>query len=71
MKFQRPVFRELASESPTTLLFDALPLYCDSAYCYQSDERGPLYWSWGHVNERGSEKILRAFLPWLREKGEN
>jgi len=69
VRFQRPVFREVARETPGNPLFDALPLFCDSDFCYQSDDRGPLYWSWGHLNERGSARLLNTFLPWLRGGG--
>jgi peptidoglycan/LPS O-acetylase OafA/YrhL len=65
VRFQRPVFREVAQETPVVPLFDALPLFCDSQFCYQWDDHGPLYWWWGHLNERGSARLLDAFLPWL------
>jgi peptidoglycan/LPS O-acetylase OafA/YrhL len=70
VRFQQPVFREVARETPAGALFDTLPVFCDSDFCYQSDDRGPLYWWWGHLNERGSARLLAAFLPWLRTGGE-
>ena len=48
-------------------LFESLPVFCDRKNCYQSGDAGPYYWSWGHLNDRGSARLLEAFLPWLRQ----
>ncbi|TAJ85075.1 MAG: acyltransferase [Reyranella sp.] len=62
---QRELFRKMSKPGTGALLFDAFEPFCDKVQCYQSDKSGPLYWSWAHVNERGSSLVLREFLPWL------
>jgi peptidoglycan/LPS O-acetylase OafA/YrhL len=68
LKFQRDIFVEAMGNRPGVFLFDSVPVFCDAVLCYQSDAQGPLYYGWAHVNERGSVKLLDAFLPWLKEK---
>jgi peptidoglycan/LPS O-acetylase OafA/YrhL len=63
---QRIAFSQFVKQQPSVYLFDSLPAFCDQTICHQWDDRGPLYWSWGHVNERGSARLLDRFLPWLR-----
>lgn len=65
---QRHIFQKLSSVDAGTLLFDAFELFCRGEECYQSDESGPLYWSWAHINERGSRLVLGEFLPWLQSR---
>ena len=67
LKFQHDIFVEAARGASGVAIFESAPVFCDAATCYQSDDRGPLYYAWGHVNERGSVRLLNAFLPWLRQ----
>lgn len=67
LSLQRALFESMHRASPSAFLFDAFEPFCDATECYQSDERGPLYWSWAHINERGSSLVLRKFLPWIRQ----
>jgi peptidoglycan/LPS O-acetylase OafA/YrhL len=62
---QRNLFTEMTRNRPETALYDSLSVFCDARYCYQSDDKGALFWSWAHVNERGSLRVLRDFLPWV------
>ena len=66
LKFQHDILVEAARGAPGVSIFETVPVFCDAETCYQSDDRGPLYYGWGHVNERGSAKLLSVFLPWLR-----
>lgn len=59
--------RTVASGRENVYLYDPLPLFCDAQYCHQSDDRGLLYWIIGHLNTRGSARLLDGFLPWIRE----
>ncbi len=63
---QHTAFARMAREDPRVELFESLPVFCDAENCYQSGDGGPYYWSWGHLNNRGSARLLEAFLPWLR-----
>jgi peptidoglycan/LPS O-acetylase OafA/YrhL len=63
---QHDIFSKMAAATSGVVLFETLPAFCDSTTCYQSDSAGPLYWSWGHVNARGSVRLLASFLPWLK-----
>ena len=67
LKFQHDIFVDAARGASGVSIFESVPVFCDAAMCYQSDDRGPLYYSWGHVNERGSVRLLNAFLPWLQQ----
>lgn len=67
LSLQRALFESMSKASPSAFEFDAFEPFCGNAECYQSDERGPLYWSWAHINERGSSLVLRKFLPWIRQ----
>ncbi len=68
LKRQHDVFAQMARDTPGVVtLFESVPVFCDATLCYQSDDRGPLFWSWGHVNERGSSRLLGSFLPWLQQ----
>jgi hypothetical protein len=67
LKFQHDIFEDAARGASGVSIFESVPVFCDATTCYQSDERGPLYYGWGHVNQRGSERLLNAFLPWLRQ----
>ncbi len=62
---QRDLFLKMSKSHPDAFTFDAFEPFCEKLQCYQSDDRGPLYWSWAHINERGSSLVLKAFLPWL------
>lgn len=64
---QRALFVSMSQTSPGAFLFDSFEPFCGPTECYQSDDRGPLYWSWAHINERGSSLVLRKFLPWIRQ----
>lgn len=64
---QRQVFQTLSKASTGSRLFDAFEPFCQAEECYQSDSLGPLYWSWAHINERGSSLVLRDFLPRLHD----
>jgi peptidoglycan/LPS O-acetylase OafA/YrhL len=64
---QQAVFTEITREDPKVRLFESLPAFCDKDTCFQWDDAGPLYWSWGHLNDRGSARLLNTFLPWLRQ----
>lgn len=64
---QRDLFLKMSKAYPSTFVFDAFEPFCDTLQCYQSDESGPLYWSWAHINERGSSLVLQVFLPWLHK----
>jgi hypothetical protein len=57
----------MARETPGVRLFESLPVFCDAQTCFQSGDLGPFYWSWGHLNEEGSARLLHAFLPWLHK----
>ena len=59
---------DAARGAPGVAIFESVPVFCDATTCFQSDDRGPLYYAWGHINERGSARLLTAFLPSLREK---
>ena len=65
---QRQVFQKLSKSSSGSRLFDAFEPFCHAEECYQSDSRGPLYWSWAHINERGSRLVLGDFLPWVHDE---
>ncbi len=65
LKFQHDIFVDAARGVPGGAIFESVPVFCDATTCFQSDDRGPLYYGWGHINERGSERLLNAFLPWL------
>lgn len=67
LKFQHDIFVGAARGESGVSIFESVPVFCDDEVCYQSDEHGPLYYGWGHINERGSAKLLSAFLPWLRK----
>jgi peptidoglycan/LPS O-acetylase OafA/YrhL len=67
LKFQHDIFVEAARGAPGVSIFESVPVFCDATMCHQSDERGPLYYAWGHINERGSARLLHAFLPWLQQ----
>ena len=67
LKFQHDIFVDAARGVPGVSIFESVPVFCDANTCYQSDEHGPLYYGWGHINERGSARLLDAFLPWLRQ----
>jgi hypothetical protein len=64
---QRTLFDALAAKAPNVAVFDSFPSLCDAEFCYQADERGFLFWSWAHVNERGSLRVLKNFLPWFND----
>jgi peptidoglycan/LPS O-acetylase OafA/YrhL len=64
---QHAVFAELVREDPKVRLFDSLLAFCDRELCYQWGDAGSYYWSWGHLNDRGSARLLGVFLPWLRQ----
>jgi peptidoglycan/LPS O-acetylase OafA/YrhL len=64
---QHAVFTQVVREDPRVQLFESLPVFCDTKNCYQSGDAGPYYWSWGHLNDRGSARLLEVFLPWLRQ----
>ncbi len=65
MKPQWALFMEVAKGNPNIAVYDSVPGFCDGEYCYQSDSQGVLFWSFAHVNERGSARVLEDFLPWL------
>ena len=65
LKFQHDIFVDAAHGASGVAIFESVPVFCDAATCFQSDDRGPLYYAWGHINERGSLRLLNAFLPWL------
>jgi peptidoglycan/LPS O-acetylase OafA/YrhL len=64
---QHAAFEAVVRADPRIRLFESLPVFCDADYCHQWDDAGPYYWSWGHLNDRGSARLLEAFLPWLRQ----
>jgi hypothetical protein len=63
---QRRLIESLASEDPRVRLYDPLPVFCATDDCSQSDDRGVFFWSSGHVNPRGSARMLRDFQRWMR-----
>jgi peptidoglycan/LPS O-acetylase OafA/YrhL len=63
---QRALFVDAAHGRADVAIYESLSVFCDEQYCHQSDKEGALYWSWAHVNERGSLRVLRDFLPWLQ-----
>lgn len=65
---QRRLFQQLSRAHLSTGIFDAFEPFCGPEDCFQSDDSGPLYWSWAHINERGSRLVLKDFLPWLRSR---
>jgi peptidoglycan/LPS O-acetylase OafA/YrhL len=67
LKFQHGILSEAARGAPGVSIFESVPVFCDATTCHQSDDLGPLYYAWGHVNERGSVRLLNAFLPWLKQ----
>ena len=67
LKFQHDIFVDAARGASGVSIFESVPVFCDVTTCYQSDDRGPLYFAWAHLNERGSARLLSAFLPWLRQ----
>ena len=67
LKFQHDIFEEAARGVAGVSIFESVPVFCDATTRFQSDDRGPLYYGWGHINERGSARLLNAFLPWLRQ----
>jgi peptidoglycan/LPS O-acetylase OafA/YrhL len=68
LKFQHDIFVDAARGAAGVVIFESVPVFCDATTCFQSDERGPLYYAWGHINERGSMRLLNAFLPWLIQR---
>ena len=67
LKFQHDILVDAARGVSGVSIFESVPIFCDATTCFQSDDRGPLYYGWGHINERGSARLLHAFLPWLRQ----
>jgi peptidoglycan/LPS O-acetylase OafA/YrhL len=67
LRQQRQLFENMSKTNASAFLFDAFEPFCGSTECHQSDRRGPLYWSWAHINERGSSLVLEKFLPWVRK----
>ena len=67
LKNQRTLFEAMAAGKPNAAVFDSMGPLCDATYCRQGDAQGLLFWSWAHVNERGSLRILNDFLPWLHK----
>ena len=65
MEPQRALFSRLAREAPGASVYDSSRMFVDNEYYRQSDDQGALFWSWAHINERGSLRVLRDFLPWL------
>jgi peptidoglycan/LPS O-acetylase OafA/YrhL len=69
MRSQQLLFAEMSRKgSPRSTVYETLPVFCDAEFCYQSDTQGAMFWSWAHVNERGSLRILQDFLPWIRRE---
>lgn len=62
---QKQLFEKMAHQKADVFVFDSLPSFCDAEVCDQSDKEGLLFWSWAHINERGSARVLANFLPWL------
>lgn len=58
--------RAMAQNYPGVYIYDSRPSFCDAELCFQSDSQGVLYWRLGHVNTRGSARILKDFMPWMR-----
>jgi SGNH domain (fused to AT3 domains) len=57
--------RALVLNARSKLLFyDPRPTFCDSVYCHQDDAGNVLFWHDGHVNVRGSARMLGDFLTW-------
>lgn len=64
---QRRFLENMARGNTKVHLYDPTSVFCDTVDCRQSDEQGVFFWMSGHVNLRGSQKVLRDFLPWFRK----
>jgi hypothetical protein len=61
---QRRYIDSLRHGDPNTFIFDQLPAFCDSQYCYQAGPDGLWFWTLQHVNEKGSVRVLKNFMAW-------
>jgi peptidoglycan/LPS O-acetylase OafA/YrhL len=61
--------RSLKASDDRILIFDGLRVFCDDHRCSEGDDQGALFFmgspTGGHVNIRGSEKMLSEFTRWL------
>src|SRR5262249_35357376 len=66
-----PQFLEsLKTSDQRVQIFDGLRVFCDDRRCAQGDDQGALFFigrgTGGHVNIRGSERMLAEFERWYR-----
>jgi hypothetical protein len=61
----------LKAANPGVLVYDAMDALCDTYSCSINDDQGPIYFMDGHVNPRGSARLLAGFLAWYDKFGAN
>ena len=60
----RAMIDALKSADPGVLVYNAADALCDAKSCSIDDDQGPIYFIDGHVNPRGSKRLLTGFLDW-------
>ena len=59
----------LKAADPGVLAYDASDALCDAHSCSIDDNQGSIYFIDGHVNPRGSARLLAGFLAWYDRLG--
>ncbi len=67
----RRYVERLAAGDPGIFIYDPLPVFCDSEFCYPGDRQADggriLFYFTGHVNRNGSASILRNLMAWAKQ----
>ncbi len=67
----RAFIDSLKAANPGVLVYDSLDALCDAHSCSIDDDSGPIYFIDGHVNPRGSARLLAGFLTWYNKLAAN
>jgi peptidoglycan/LPS O-acetylase OafA/YrhL len=65
----RAYIESLKAADSGVLVYDSLDALCDEHSCSIDDDLGPMYFIDGHVNPRGSARLLSGFLKWYKGLG--
>ena len=65
----RGYINSLRTTDPGVLVYDSLDALCGTNSCSMDDNSGPIYFIDGHVNPRGSARLLAGFLTWYDKLG--